>query len=228
MQSPSRCNKRTRRYGPPNNPVSCTAYLAENENLGKFEAVENNGTAFVPKQGLYHKVAVGMENPRMQSPSRWNKRTGRYGPGNNPVSCTAYLAENGNLGKFEAVENNHTAFARKQCLYQKVAVDMENPNMQSPSWCNKRTGRYGTRNNLVSCTAYKAENGNLGKFEGVKNNHTAFAPKQCLYQKVAVDMENPKMQSPSRCNKRTGRYGPGNNLVSCTAYQAENENLGKF
>ena len=27
------------------------------------------------------------------------------------VSCTSYWAENGNLGKFEAVENNSTAFA---------------------------------------------------------------------------------------------------------------------
>ena len=83
----------------------------------------------------------------MQSPSRCNKRTGRYSPGNNPVSCNAYRAENGNLGKFEAVENNGTAFAPKQCLYQKVAVGMENPKMQSPSWCNKRTGRYGSENN---------------------------------------------------------------------------------
>ena len=164
----------------------------------------------------------------MISHSRCNKRTGRYGPGKNSVSITAYRAVNGNLAKFEAVENNGTTFPPKQCLYQKVAVGMENPKLQTPSQCNERTRRYGPGNNPVSCTAYKAENGNLVNFEAVENNGIAFAPKQCLYQKVAVYMENPKMQSPSRCNKRTGRYGPGNNLVSCTAYQAENENLGKF
>ena len=144
----------------------------------------------------------------MQLPSRFKKRTGRNNPENNIVSSTAYRAENGNLGNFEAVENSGTAVAQKQCLYQKVAVGMENPKIQSPSRCNKRAGRYGLANNIVSCNAYRAENGNLGNFETVKNNGTTFAPKKCLHQKVAVDMENPKMQSLSWCNKRTGRFGP--------------------
>ena len=228
MQSPSRCNKRTLRYVQANNPVSCTACRDDNGNLGKFEDVENNGTAFAPKQSLYQKAAEGMENPKIQSPSRCNKRTGHYAQANNPVSCTVYRAENGNLGNVEAVENNGTAFAPKQSLYQKVAVGMENPKMQSPSRCNKRTGRYTPVNNPVSCTACRDENGNLGKFEAVENNGTAFAPKQSLYQKEAVGMENPKMQSPFRCNKCTKSYVPANNLVSSTAYRAENGNLGNF
>ena len=87
---------------------------------------------------------------------------------------------------------------------------MENPKMQSPSRCNKRTGRYGPGNNLVSCNAYRAENANLANFEAVENKVAAFAPKQCLDQKVAAGMENPKMQSPSGCIERIGRYGPGN------------------
>ena len=161
----------------------------------------------------------------MQSPSLCNQHTGRYGPTNNPVSCPAKRAEIGNLGNFAVVENNGTAFASKQSLYQKVAVGIENPQMQSTSWFNKRTGCYGPANNPVSCTAYRTENGNLGKFEDFENDGTAFAPKQSLYQKVALGMENPKMQSPSRFNKRTGRYNPGNNLVSCTAYRAENRNF---
>ena len=78
---------------------------------------------FIPKGSW------GMENPKIQSHSRCNKRTRRYRPANNPVSCTVYIAENGNLGKFEAVEKKGTAFAQKQCLYEKVAVGMENPNM---------------------------------------------------------------------------------------------------
>ena len=110
--------------------------------MENFEAVKNNGTAFTPKQSLYQKVAVGIENPKMQSLSRCNKRTVRYRPANNPVSCTAYRAENGNLGKLEAVEHNGTAFAPKQSLYQKVTVVMENSKMQSPSRCNNRIGLY--------------------------------------------------------------------------------------
>ena len=143
-------------------------YRAENGNFLNFEAVENNGTTFAPKQCLHQNIAVGMKNPKMQSPSRCNKRTGRYRPANDPVSCTACRTENGNFGKFEAVENNSTAFAPKQCLHQKVAVDIEKPKMQSPSRWNKRTGRYSQANNPVPCTASRAENGNLGKFEALE------------------------------------------------------------
>ena len=82
--------------------------------------------------------------------------------------------------------------------------------MQSPSRCIKRTGRYEPANTPVSCTLCKVENGNLGNFEAVENKSTAFATKQCLYQKVAVAMENTKMESPSRCNKHTGCYFPAN------------------
>ena len=117
--------------------------MAENGNLENFEAVEDKGSSFAPKQSLYQKVAVGMKNPKMQSPSRFNKRTGCYGWANNPVSCNAYRAKNGNFGNSEAVENNGTAFAPKQSLYQKVAVGVENPKMQSPSRFNNRTWRYG-------------------------------------------------------------------------------------
>ena len=79
-----------------------------------------------------------------------------------------------------------------------LAVGMENPKMQSLSRCNKRTGRYGQANNADLFTAYRAENANLGKFEDLENNGTAFASKQSLSQKVVVGMENPKMQSLSR------------------------------
>ena len=55
--------------------------------------------------------------------------------------------------------------------------------------------------------------GKLGIFEPVENNGIVFAPRQCLHQKVAMGMENLKMQTLSPCNKRTGRYGPGNKLL---------------
>ena len=218
MQSLSRCNKRTGSYCPANYPILCTSYTAENANLGIFEAVENNGAAFAPKQSLYQKVAVGMKYLKMQSPSLCNKRTGRYWTANNPVSCTSFTAEHANFGIFEGVEIDGTAFAPKQYLYQKEAVVMENPKMQSRSRCNQRTGRYCPSNNTVSCTSYTAENANLGIFKAVEHNGAAFAPKQCIYQKVFVGMENSKMHSPSRCNKRTGRYCPSKYTVSCTSY----------
>ena len=62
--------------------------------------------------------------------------------------------------------------------------------MQSLSRCNKRNGRYRLANNQVAYTTYMAENRNLWKFKGVENYGTAFAPKQCLYQKVLEGMEN--------------------------------------
>ena len=106
--------------------MSCTADRAQYANLGIFDAVERNGPAFVPKQCSYLKVAEGMENPKMQSVSRCNKRTGRYGPSNHPVSRTAFRAEYANFGIFEAVESNGTAFAPKQCVYLKVAEGIQN------------------------------------------------------------------------------------------------------
>ena len=38
--------------------------------------------------------------------------------------------------------------------------------------CNKHTGRFGPQIHPVSGTVYRAENGNLGNFEAVKNNGT--------------------------------------------------------
>ena len=64
---------------------------------------------------------------------------------------------------------------------------------------------------------YRGGNGNLGKFEAVDCNGTVFAPKQCLYQKLASGTENLKIQSLCRCNKLTGLYGPVNHQISCTA-----------
>ena len=190
MQTVSRCNKRTGLYGPANNLDSFTASRAENANFEKFEAIGNNGTAFAQKQCIQQKVAAGMENPKMQSPSRCNKRTGRYGPANNPDSFTASKAENANFGKLEAVGNDGTAFAPKQSLCEELAVGMDNPKMQSLFRCNKLAGRYSPANNTDSFISYRADNANLGKFEAVENSSTAFAPKQRLYQKLAVGMEN--------------------------------------
>ena len=45
------------------------------------------------------------------------------------VYTTPYGADSGNLGKFEAVDHLGTVFAQRQCLYQKVGVDMQSLKM---------------------------------------------------------------------------------------------------
>ena len=42
-------------------------------------------------------------------------------------------------------------------------------------------------------TSYVAEYGNLVNFEGFDRSGTVFAPKECLYEKVAMGMEILKM-----------------------------------
>ena len=160
---------------------------------------------------------MDIENLKMQSLSPWNKRTGRYGAANNLVSSTTIKPKKGKLGIFEAVEENGTVFAPSQCLHLNVVMGMENLKMQSLSPCNKRTVRYGPANNPVSCTEESPKNGNLGIFEAVEDNGTALAPRECFHQKVAMGMENLKMQFLSSWNKRLGRQGPANNTVSCIA-----------
>ena len=95
----------------------------------KFGAADHNGTAFAPKECLYQKVAMAMQSLKMQSLCRCNKRTDRNRPENYPDSCTAVFAENGYLGKFGNADHNGTAFAPKQCLYQKVAMAMQSLKM---------------------------------------------------------------------------------------------------
>ena len=124
MQSLYPCNKRTGRNGPANNPDSSTAKKPKKGKLRIFEAVEENGTVFAPRQCLHQKVAMGMEKLKMQSLSPCNKRTRCYGPVNNPVSSTAKKPKRGKLGNIEAVEENGTVFAPRQCLHEKVAMGM--------------------------------------------------------------------------------------------------------
>ena len=89
--------------------------------------------------------------------------------------------------------------------------------MQSLSRCYERTECHGPEIIEFPATPYRAEYGNLVNCEAFDFNGTVFAPKQCLYQKVATGMGNLKMQSLSRCYIRTERHDPANHRVSCTA-----------
>ena len=68
---------------------------------------------------------------------------------------------------------------------------------------------------------YKAENGNMRNFGPTNPHGTAFAPKQCLYQKEATGMESSKMYCPCRCRNRTYQCGAANYSVSCGSVQGQ-------
>ena len=148
----------------------------------------------------------------MQSPSQCNKRTVRYGPGNNPVSCTAYTAVNGNLGNIEAVENNGTAFAPKQCLYQKVAVGLESPKMHSPSRCNNRTWRYGPAKTRFHSPRI-AQRMEICELQRYQKQWYRLCTKATFISKVSCGIGEPKNAIAFSVQKRTGSFGPSNNPV---------------
>ena len=148
---------------------------------------------------------MGLENLKMQSLFQCNKHTGRIGTANNLFSCREKSPKSGNLEIFEVVEDNGTVFAPKQCLHQKVDMGLENLKMQSLSRCNNALGVTARQINPVSCTEKRPKTLNLGVFKAVEDNGAVFAPRQCSHQKVAMGMENLKMQSFPPCNKRTGR-----------------------
>ena len=50
---------------------------------------------------------------------------------------------------------------------------------------------------------YRAKNGNMRDFGPINPHGTAFAPKQCLYEKESTGMESSKLYRPSRCRYRT-------------------------
>ena len=55
---------------------------------------------------------------------------------------------------------------------------------------------------LFQVSQYRDENGNLQNSGSTFSQDTAFAPKQCVFQKEAMGMESPKMYSYS-CRKKT-------------------------
>ena len=76
------------------------------------------------------------------------------------------------------------------------------------------TGRQTTYSQSMP---YMANIGNLRQFGASNPQGTVFSPNQCLYQKEATGVGNPKMQFPNRCRNRTYGYGPPNYVFSSTA-----------
>ena len=66
------------------------------------------------------------------------------------------------------------------------------------------TGRQTTYSQAMP---YMANIGNLRQYGASNPQGTVFAPNQCLYQKEATGVGNPKMSFPNRCRNRTYGYG---------------------
>ena len=80
---------------------------------------------------------------------------------------------------------------------------------------------------------YRAENGNLSKFEWTSRHGTVFAPRQCLYQKKATGIENPEMYSTSRCRNptylcRLGNYPISLGVLSCAGRETTPSHGGRY
>ena len=79
-----------------------TSYGAEDGNLVNFEAFDRSGTVLAPKQCLYTKVAMGMENLKCKSRGFIYRRMGP----NMEITVN-----------FEAFDHSGTVFAPKQGIY---------------------------------------------------------------------------------------------------------------
>ena len=83
--------------------------------MGNFDDLDHNGTVLVPKQCLYLKVPMAMENLNMESLCGAINALGFTGRRMTRVHAPPYRADIGNLGNFEDVDHNGTVFAAKQC-----------------------------------------------------------------------------------------------------------------
>ena len=68
----------------------------------------------------------------------------------------------------------------------------------------------GLQTNPSHVRLYSGDNGNLRVFGSAFRHGNVFAPKECLYQKEATDIESPKIYSSSLCKHRTYMCGPAN------------------
>ena len=161
--------------------------------MGNFEGLVHHGTAFEPKQCLYQDVAMGMQNLESNRLLAAINALGFTGRQRTRVYTSPYRVDYWNLGNFEGFDHHGTTLEPKQCLYQNVAMGMQNLKCNRLVGAINALGFTGWQNTSVHTPPYRAENWNLGKSEGFGHHGTAFQPKQCLYQNVAMGMLNQKM-----------------------------------
>ena len=107
--------------------------------MRNFGPTNPHGTAFAPKQWLYQKDGTGSESSKMYCPSRCRYRTYPCVAANYPVSWGFNRVLKGNMRNFGPINPHGTAFAPKQCLYDKDATGMESSKMYCHSRCRYRT-----------------------------------------------------------------------------------------
>ena len=128
-----------------------------------------------------------------------------------PFHGGQYRVGNGNMRNFGPSDPHGTVFAAKERLYQKKSMGMKSSKMYCPSQCRNSTYKCGAAPSpFFYGGQYRVGNGNMRNFRPTNPHGTAFAPKQCLYQKEATCMESPKMYFPSPWNNHTYLCGTAN------------------
>ena len=80
----------------------------------------------------------------------------------------------------------------------------------------------------IHASPYRAVNANFRNFGASYRHGTVFAPKQYLYQKVALGMQSTKILSLGWCKKGTNLYGLQITRIYVSPYRSENANFRNF
>ena len=75
---------------------------------------------------------------------------------------------------------------------------------------------------------YRAENANFGNFGASYRHGSVFAPKQYLYQKVALGMQSTRILSLDWCNKGTNSTGLQITSIHVSPYRSQIADFRKF
>ena len=126
-----------------------------------------------------------------------------------PFHGGQYRVGNGNMRNFGPTNPHGTSFAPKQCLYQKEAAGMESPKVYALVRAKTVLTSAEPQTTPFHGGQYRVLNGNMQNFGPTYRHGTAFPQEECLYQKEATGMENPKMYCCS----------PWNNPTSCVGLQ---------
>ena len=153
-----------------------------------------------PKVPCFHQINVYIKRKlRLWGTQKCNFLVGAEtvptvtGPQTTYSHARPYMANIGNLLQFGASNPQGTVFAPNQCLYQnKLRV-------WGTQKCNFLVGAEtvptvtGPQTTYSHAPPYMANIGNLRQFGASNPQGTVFAPNQCLYQKEATGVGDPKM-----------------------------------
>ena len=131
-----------------------------------------------------------------------------------PFHASPYKTDSGKSG---------LRLAMVLCLHQRIAYIKRKLRVWRAKKCVALVCRKtpptcaGLQTTLFHVWRYGAENGNMLNFVPTNPHCTAFAPKQCLYQKETTGMESPKMYCSSPWKNPTYLCGSANYPISWVA-----------